>query len=114
MLGGVQVRYTFVYGTGLWGVAKEVVKIIVVLYSKRRLASTLIGDAAYNSPAVSVITNATRVVKSCKAIDISVGYVITGKLSTISVIFDQELKRPSVLIGIGWPKSAQSRGKKGR
>ena len=31
----------------------------------------------------------------------------------MSVILDQELKRPSLLAGIGWPKNATSKGKKG-
>ena len=46
-------------------------------YGKRRLASIVIGGATYVcAPAVAVITNATRVVKSCKLVYTSVGYVM--------------------------------------
>ncbi len=74
---GVRGIYTFLGGTGLWGVAKEVAQGRVVQYGKCRLASVVIGGATYIcAPAVAVITNATRVVKSCKLIYTSVGYVM--------------------------------------
>jgi hypothetical protein len=48
-----------------------------VQYGKRRLATVVIGGATYIcAPAVAVITNATRVVKSCKIVYTSVGYVM--------------------------------------
>jgi len=60
----------------IWGVAKEVAQGSVVQYGKRRLATFVIGGATYIcAPAVAVITNATRVVKSCKVVYTSVGYV---------------------------------------
>lgn len=74
---GVRGIYTFLGGTGLWGVAKEVAQGTVVQYGKRRLATIVIGGATYIcAPAVAVITNATRVVKSCKVVYTSVGYVM--------------------------------------
>jgi hypothetical protein len=64
-------------GTGLWGVAKEAAKGTIVQYGKRRIATVVIGGASYIcAPAVAVITNATRVVKSCKIVYTSVGYVM--------------------------------------
>lgn len=74
---GVRGVYTFLGGTGLWGVAKEVAKGTVVQYGKRRLATVVIGGAIYIcAPAVAVITNATRVVKSCKVVYTSIGYIM--------------------------------------
>ena len=74
---GVRGIYTFLGGTGLWGVAKEVAQGSVVQYGKRRFATVVIGGASYIcAPAVAVITNATRVVKSCKVVYTSVGYVM--------------------------------------
>eukprot|EP00980_Cylindrotheca_fusiformis_P031810 scaffold27021_cov2942-Cylindrotheca_fusiformis.AAC.3 len=74
---GVRGIYTFLGGTGLWGVAKEVAQGSVVQYGKRRLATVVIGGATYIcAPAVAVITNATRVVKSCKVVYTSIGYVM--------------------------------------
>ena len=74
---GVRGIYTFLGGTGLCGVAKEVAQGTVVRYDKRRLAGIVIGGATYIcAPAVAAITNSTRVVKSCKLVYTSVGYVI--------------------------------------
>ena len=74
---GVRGIYTFLGGTGLWGVAKEVAQGSVVQYGKRRLASVVIGGATYIcAPAIAVLTNATRVVKSCKVVYTTVGYVM--------------------------------------
>jgi len=74
---GVRGIYTFLGGTGLWGVAKEVAQGSVVQYGKRRLATVVIGGASYIcAPAVAVITNATRVVKSCKVVYTTVGYAM--------------------------------------
>lgn len=74
---GVRGIYTFLSGTGLWGIVREVGQGTVVQYGKRRLATAVIGGAAYIcAPAVAVITNATRVVKSCKLVYTSVGYVM--------------------------------------
>ncbi len=73
---GVRGIYTFLGGTGLFGVVKEVSKGKIVQYGKRRLATVVIGGAAYVcAPAIAVITNATRVVKSCKVVYTTVGYV---------------------------------------
>jgi len=74
---GVRGIYTFLGGTGLWGVAKEVAQGTFVQYGKRRFATVVIGGASYIcAPGVAVITNATRVVKSCKVVYTSVGYVM--------------------------------------
>ena len=74
---GVRGIYTFLCGTELWGVVKEVAEGTVVQYGKRRLATAVIGGATYIcAPAVAVITNATRVVKSCKLVYTSIGYVM--------------------------------------
>jgi len=74
---GVRGIYTFLGGTGLFGVAKEITQGTIVQYGKRRLATVVISGATYIcAPAVAVITNATRVVKSCKLVYTSVGYVI--------------------------------------
>jgi len=76
-VGGVRGIYAFLGGTGLFGVAKEIAKGTVVQYAKRRLATVVIGGATYIcAPAVAVITNATRVVKYCKWVYTSVGYVM--------------------------------------
>ena len=73
---GVRGIYTFLGGTGLFGVVKEVAKGTIVQYGKRRIATVVIGGAAYVcAPAVAVITNATRVVKSCKVVYTTIGYV---------------------------------------
>lgn len=74
---GVRGVYTFLGGTGLLSVVKEVAQGSVVQYGKRRLATVVIGSATYIcAPAVAVITNATRVIKSCKLVYTSVGYVM--------------------------------------
>jgi hypothetical protein len=74
---GVRGIYTFLGGTGLFGVAKEIAKGTVVRYGKRRLAAVVIGGVTYIcAPAVAVIINATRVVKYCKWVYTSVGYVM--------------------------------------
>ena len=74
---GVRGIYTFLGGTRLWGVAKDVAQGTVVQYGKRRLATVVIGGASYIcAPAVAVITNATRVVKSCQIIYTGVGYIM--------------------------------------
>ena len=74
---GVRGIYTFLAGTGLWGVAKELAKGTVVQYGKLRLATVIIvGATRICDPAVAILTNATRVVKSCKLVYTTVGYVM--------------------------------------
>ena len=74
---GVRGIYAFLGGSELFGVAKEVVQGTVVQYGKRRIVTVVIGGASYIcAPAVAVITNATRVVKSCKVVYTSIGYVM--------------------------------------
>ena len=85
---GVRGIYTFLGGTGLWGVAKEVAQGTVVQYGKRRLATVVIGGASYIcAPAVCVLTNATRVVKSCKVIYTSVGYAMEAVKDASHITF---------------------------
>ncbi len=74
---GVRGVYVFLGGTDLFGVAKEVAKGAVVQYGKCRIATVVIGGATYIcSFTIAVITNSTRVVKSCKLVYTSVGYVM--------------------------------------
>jgi hypothetical protein len=74
---GVRGIYAFLGTTNLWGVAKEIAQGTVVQYGKRRLATSVIAVTGYIcAPAVAVITNATRVVKSCKVVYTSIGYVM--------------------------------------
>lgn len=73
---GVRGIYVFLTGTGLLGIAKEVLKGTIVQYGKRRIAIFVIGGASYIcAPAVAVLTNATKVVKSCKLVYTTIGYV---------------------------------------
>lgn len=74
---GVRGIYTFLGGTRLGGVAKEVAQGSIVQYGKHRIATVVIGGATYIcAPAVAVITNATRVVKSCQVVYTSIGYMM--------------------------------------
>jgi len=104
---GVRGIYTFLGGTGLWGIAKEVAKGSVVQYGKRRLATIVIGGATYIcAPAVAVITNATRVVKSCKIVYTSVGYVMEAVEDASHVPF-----LPLDLVLFGQPVPANKEGR---
>ena len=104
---GVQGICTFLGGTGLWGVAKEVAQSTVVQYGKRRLASIVIGGATYVCAlAVAVITNATRVVKSCKLVYTSVGYVMEAVEDASHVPF-----LPLDLVLFGQPVPANKDGR---
>ena len=74
---GVRGIYMFLGGTGLWGVVKEITQGTLVQYGKRRIAGFVIGSASYIcSPAVAVVTNASKVIKSCKVVYVGLGYVI--------------------------------------
>jgi hypothetical protein len=74
---GVRGIYTFLGGTGLFGVAKELAQGTLVQYGKRRLSTVVITGATYIcAPAVAIITNATRVVKSCKLVYTGIGYAL--------------------------------------
>ena len=104
---GVRGIYTFLGGTGLWGVAREMAQGTVVQYGKRRLASIVIGGATYVcAPAVAVITNRTRVVKSCKLIYTSLGYVIEAAEDASHVPF-----LPLDLVLFGQPIPANKDGR---
>ena len=73
---GVRGIYAFLTGTGLYGVVKEALKGTIVQYGKRRLATVVIAGASYIcAPAVAVITNASKVVRSCKVVYTTIGYV---------------------------------------
>lgn len=73
---GVRGIYVFLSGTGLYGIVKEATKGTIVQYGKRRIATAVVTGASYVcAPAVAVITNATRVVKSCKVVYTTIGYV---------------------------------------
>ena len=76
-------------------------------YGKRRLATVVVGDAAYFcSPAVAVITNATRVVKACKLVYTGVGYVIEAVEDASHVTF-----LPLDLVLFGQPIPANKDGR---
>ena len=67
----------FLFSIGLFTIVKEFALGTVVQYGKHRLATVVIGGAIYIcAPAASVITNAPSVVKSCKLVYTSVGYVM--------------------------------------
>ena len=73
---GIRGIYAFISGAGLWGVVTELSKGTVVQYGKRRIATAVIAGATYVcAPAVAVITNSTRVVKTCKIVYTTIGYV---------------------------------------
>lgn len=104
---GVRGIYSFLAGTGLWGVWKELAQGTIVQYGKRRLATVVIGCATYIcAPAVAVITNATRVVKSCKVVYTSVGYVMEALEDASHVPF-----LPLDLILFGQPVAANQDGR---
>jgi len=104
---GVRGIYTFLGGTRLWGVAKEVAQGTVVQYGKRRLATIIIGGATYVcAPAVAIITNATCVVKSCKLVYTSLGYVIEAVEDASHVPF-----LPLDLLLFGQPVPANKDGR---
>ena len=104
---GVRGIYAFLTGTGLYGVVKEAVKGTVVQYGKRRLATVVIGGASYIcAPAVAVITNATRVVRSCKVIYTSIGYIAEAVEDASHVPF-----LPIDLVVFGQPIPANPEGR---
>lgn len=76
-------------------------------YGKRRLATVVIGGATYIcAPAVAVIKNATRVVKFCKIVYTSVGYVIEAVENASHVPF-----LPLDLVLFGQPVPANEDGR---
>lgn len=104
---GVRGIYAFLGGTGLWGVAKDIAKGTMVQYGKRRLATVVIGGATYIcATAVAVITNATRVVKCCKVVYTSVGYVMEAVEDASHIPF-----LPLDLVLFGQPVPANKDGR---
>ncbi len=104
---GVRGIYMFLTGSGLYGVAKEALKGTVVRYGKRRLATLVIGGVSYIcAPAVAVITNATRVVKSCKVVYTSIRYVAEACEDASHVPF-----LPLDLVLFGQPIPANKEGR---
>jgi hypothetical protein len=72
---GVRGIYGFLTGIGLYSVVKDLAKGHVVQYGKRRLSAVVISGCAYiSAPAVAVLTNATRIVKTCQVIFVGIGY----------------------------------------
>ena len=85
---GVKGIYVFLGGTGLVGVVKGVAQGTVVQYGKRRLATVVVGACSYvAAPAIAVITNSTRVVKTCKVIYTTIGYVMEACEDASQVTF---------------------------
>lgn len=73
---GMRGIYCFVITTGLIEVVKEALKGTVVQYGKRRLAVVVVGLSTYIcAPAITVITNSTKIVKVCKRVHTTVSYV---------------------------------------
>ena len=73
---GMRGIYCFLTGTGLIEVVKETSKGTVVQYGKRRLAGVVVSLSAYIcAPAITVITNSTKIVKVCKRVHTTVSYV---------------------------------------
>ena len=104
---GVRGIYAFLTGTGLYGVAKEALKGTVVQYGKRRLAIAVIATASYVcAPAVTVLTNATRVVRSCKVVYTTVGYIAEAVEDASHVPF-----LPIDIIVFGQPIPANKEGR---
>ena len=100
---GVRGIYVFLGGTGLWGIAKG----CLVQYGKRRLATIVIGGATYIcAPAVAVITNSTRVVKTCKVVYTTISYVIEAGEDASHVPF-----LPLDLVLFGQPVPANKEGR---
>jgi len=78
----------FTTGTGVYGIVKEVVKGTLIQYGKRRLAVLVISGATYVcAPAVAVLTNATRVVRTCKVIHTTIGYTVEALEDIGTLIF---------------------------
>jgi hypothetical protein len=104
---GVRGIYTFLGGTGLWGLVKEFAQGTIVQYGKRRLGTVIIGGITYVcAPAVVLITNATRVVKTGKVVYTSLGYVMEAVEDASHVPF-----LPLDLILFGQPIPANKDGR---
>ena len=104
---GVRGIYTFLGGTGLIGIAKELAQGTVVRYGKRRIAAAVIGISAYVcAPILAVITNATRVVKSCKVVYTTIGYVMEATEDASHIPF-----LPLYLALFGQPIPANKEGR---
>lgn len=68
---------SFLTGTNLLGVVREVVRGNLIQYGKRRIATVVISRAAYIcSPAVAVLTNSTKIIRCCQVVFTSVGFVM--------------------------------------
>lgn len=104
---GVRGIYAFLGGTGLFGIAKEALKGTIVQYGKRRIATVVIGGASYIcAPAVAVLTNATKVVKCCKVVYTTIGYVAEALEDASQVPF-----LPIDLVVFGQPVPANTEGR---
>jgi len=69
-------------------VVKEVAKGTIVQYGKCRLATVVVGRAAYiRAPAVAIITNATRVVRLFKVIYTIIKYVAEAAEDASHILF---------------------------
>lgn len=104
---GVRGIYAFLGGTGLFGIAQEALKGTIVQYGKRRIATVVIGGASYIcAPAVALLTNATKVVKSCKVVYTTIGYVAEALEDASHVPF-----LPIDLVVFGQPVPANTEGR---
>ncbi len=104
---GVRGIYVFLTGTGLYFIVRDTLQGTVVQYGKRRIATYVVGAATYIcAPAVAVITNATRVVKSCQVIYTGIGYVAEAIEDASQVPF-----LPVDLVVFGQPIAANQAGR---
>lgn len=66
----------FCNGTRTLDVVKELMKGTVVQYGNRHYATLVLTSVAYVcSPAMAILTNASKVVKVCKMVYITTGYI---------------------------------------
>ena len=107
---GVKGIYAFLGGTGVVDVVsvfKGVAQNTVVEYGKRRLATVVVVACSYvAAPAIAVITNSTRVVKTCKVIYTTIGYVLEACEDASQVTF-----LPLDLLLFGQPIPANKGGR---
>ena len=72
---GIRGIYAFVTGTGVANLVVDICKGKIVQYGKRRLAVLILACSTYIScPAISILTNSTRVLRMSKLVYTCVGY----------------------------------------
>lgn len=75
-------------GTGTLGVIRSVLKGQIIQYGKRRVATVVITGSIYVcSPAIAVLTKATRVIRCCKIVFNVVGWGIEAAEDIGTLVF---------------------------